>query len=306
MSFAGARFCRYELSYSLLGLMTVFSLSISAQQPGGGAKVVQIQPEDWTSLQNKFKEKSGALDELRRGTADPKENQDAIDIAAQFYSYQVTWPKTQAVTSRGGNMDTAFTDFEKEIQIAVKAKAEAFLKVFAEKMTKYCKDVMDNNSKVIARINCARMLARLADAGLDETADVLIDEVNKSDQFEAVKYYALKGLRGLVAASTQPKTTVFNGPKGWPEDRFVALRDVVVAAHSGTVTVAVSGLPSGDYAVSIAHDVNKNHKVDRNWLGIPKEQWGMSNNPRPSLKVPSFAACKFSLMGDMEIHVKMQ
>src|SRR5437588_1211697 len=147
MSFAGARFCRYELSYSLLGLMTVFSLSISAQQPGGGAKVVQIQPEDWTSLQNKFKEKSGALDELRRGTADPKENQDAIDIAAQFYSYQVTWPKTQAVTSRGGNMDTAFTDFEKEIQIAVKAKAEAFLKVFAEKMTKYCKDVMDNNSK---------------------------------------------------------------------------------------------------------------------------------------------------------------
>ncbi len=82
---------------------------------------------------------------------------------------------------------------------------------------------------------------------------------------------------------------VFNGPKGWPEDRFIALRDIVVDAH-----------------VSIAHDVNKNHKVDRNWVGIPKEQWGMSNNPHPSLKVPSFAACKFSLTTDMEIHVKMQ
>ncbi len=99
---------------------------------------------------------------------------------------------------------------------------------------------------------------------------------------------------------------VFNGPKGWPEDRFIALRDIVVDAHAGTVIVTVPGLPAGDYAVSIAHDVNKNHKVDRNWVGIPKEQWGMSNNPHPSLKVPSFAACKFSLTTDMEIHVKMQ
>jgi uncharacterized protein (DUF2141 family) len=99
---------------------------------------------------------------------------------------------------------------------------------------------------------------------------------------------------------------VFNAPKGWPEDRFIALKDIVVPAHPGTVTVAVPGLPAGDYAVSIAHDVNKNHKVDRNWLGIPKEQWGMSNNPHPSLKVPSFAACKFALTGDLEIHVKMQ
>lgn len=24
---------------------------------------------------------------------------------------------------------------------------------------------------------------------------------------------------------------VFNGPKGWPEDRFIALRDIVVNAH---------------------------------------------------------------------------
>src|SRR5882672_2752588 len=64
---------------------------------------------------------------------------------------------------------------------------------------------------------------------------------------------------------------VFNAPKGWPEDRFIALKDVVVPAHPGTVTVTVHGLPAGGYAVSIAHDVNKNHKVDRNWLGIPKE-----------------------------------
>jgi uncharacterized protein (DUF2141 family) len=99
---------------------------------------------------------------------------------------------------------------------------------------------------------------------------------------------------------------VFNSTKGWPEDRFAALRDVVVPAHPGTVTVTIPNLPAGDYAVAIAHDVNKNHKLDKNLFGVPKEQWGMSNNPHATIKAPPFAAAKFSLAGDQEIHVKLQ
>lgn len=99
---------------------------------------------------------------------------------------------------------------------------------------------------------------------------------------------------------------VFNSTRGWPEDRFAALKDIVVPAHPGTVTVTVPGLPAGDYAVAIAHDVNKNHKVDKNFLGMPKEQWGMSNNPHATVKAPSFNTAKFSLAGNLEIHVRMQ
>jgi uncharacterized protein (DUF2141 family) len=99
---------------------------------------------------------------------------------------------------------------------------------------------------------------------------------------------------------------VFNSTRGWPEDRFAALKDIIVSAHPGTVTVTVPDLPAGDYAVAIAHDVNKNHKVDKNFLGMPKEQWGMSNNPHATIKAPSFNTAKFSLAGDLEIHVRMQ
>ena len=99
---------------------------------------------------------------------------------------------------------------------------------------------------------------------------------------------------------------VFNSTRGWPEDRFTALKDIVVPAHPGTVTVTVPDLPPGDYAVAIAHDVNKNHKVDKNFLGVPKEQWGMSNNPHATVKAPSFHTAKFSLTQNMEIHVKLQ
>jgi len=99
---------------------------------------------------------------------------------------------------------------------------------------------------------------------------------------------------------------VFQNDKGWPEERLIALKDVVVPAHPGTVTVTVPDLPAGDYAVSVAHDANKNRKLDKNFLGKPKEQWGLSNNPHAVLKAPPFSKCKFTLSKDTELHITMQ
>ena len=99
---------------------------------------------------------------------------------------------------------------------------------------------------------------------------------------------------------------VFNSPKGWAEDRSVALKDITVPAHEGTVMITVPDLPAGTYAVALVHDVNKNHKLDRNWIGEPKEQWGLSNNPHAVIKTPSYGACTFELKGNQEIHIKMQ
>lgn len=99
---------------------------------------------------------------------------------------------------------------------------------------------------------------------------------------------------------------VFNSEKGWAEDRNAALQDVVVPATPGTVIVTVQNLPAGKYALAVAHDVNKNHKLDRNFLGAPKEQWGMSNNPHATLKTPAFSRATFLVNADQEIHIKMQ
>ncbi len=99
---------------------------------------------------------------------------------------------------------------------------------------------------------------------------------------------------------------VFRDAKGWPENNDAAYRAVVVPAHPGTVVVKVRDLPPGQYAIAVGHDVNINRKVDRNWLGKPTEQWGMSNNPRPRLKTPDFAKARFTVNGDEEIHIEMQ
>jgi uncharacterized protein (DUF2141 family) len=99
---------------------------------------------------------------------------------------------------------------------------------------------------------------------------------------------------------------LFNSTKGWPEDIHAAFKDVVVPAHAGMVTVRIEKIPLGTYAIAVGHDVNLNHKVDKNFLGIPKEQWGMSNNPRALVKAPSFSTAQFELRGDAEIRVRMQ
>jgi uncharacterized protein (DUF2141 family) len=55
----------------------------------------------------------------------------------------------------------------------------------------------------------------------------------------------------------------------------------------GAVTYTFKGLPPGRYAVGVYHDANDNGKLDMNFLGIPKEDFGISNDPNPVRK-PTF------------------
>ena len=65
----------------------------------------------------------------------------------------------------------------------------------------------------------------------------------------------------------------------------------------GSVTY-VYELPPGTYAIGIFHDVNLNNKMDNNFLGIPKEQYGFSNNARAFLGPPAFEVAAFELQGE--------
>jgi uncharacterized protein (DUF2141 family) len=49
--------------------------------------------------------------------------------------------------------------------------------------------------------------------------------------------------------------------------------------------------------VGIFHDVNLNNKMDNSFLGLPKEQYGFSNNARALVGPPSFGEAAFVLKG---------
>ena len=98
---------------------------------------------------------------------------------------------------------------------------------------------------------------------------------------------------------------VFNSKKGWPDKSDVSFRSDAVPARQGTTSLTISDLPAGDYAIVVLHDENGNKKMDRNWLGRPKEQWGMSNNPKARFSAPGFNRARFTLRADRQIEVRM-
>ena len=59
-------------------------------------------------------------------------------------------------------------------------------------------------------------------------------------------------------------------------------------AAFGTLSFVFEDVPAGNWALLAYHDANSNHDLDRNFLGIPTEQFGFSNNPGYTHK-PKFA-----------------
>lgn len=66
-------------------------------------------------------------------------------------------------------------------------------------------------------------------------------------------------------------------------------------AKSGTIRFVLPDLAAGEYAISVFHDENGNGKLDSNFLGVPTEGYGFSNNARGNFGPPDFAAARFGL-----------
>jgi uncharacterized protein (DUF2141 family) len=95
------------------------------------------------------------------------------------------------------------------------------------------------------------------------------------------------GLRnsvGVVGAA------VFKSPEGWPENMSKTVHHwpTSIAAGARDTTAVMEHLPPGEYGVVVIHDENRNHKLDRNFIGIPKEGFGFANNPHVGLSAPSY------------------
>ena len=84
---------------------------------------------------------------------------------------------------------------------------------------------------------------------------------------------------------------VFTGADGFPKEARASSRHVL---PTGQTTLALDNLPPGPVAVMAYHDENANGELDR-FLGmIPKEGWGLSNNPSVSGK-PAFKDAAIAL-----------
>lgn len=61
-----------------------------------------------------------------------------------------------------------------------------------------------------------------------------------------------------------------------------------VAISNKVAIAAFESVPAGNYAIAVFHDINNNGKMDKNFLGIPKEGYGASRNKLPFASAPGY------------------
>jgi len=69
-------------------------------------------------------------------------------------------------------------------------------------------------------------------------------------------------------------------------------------------TIVFENLKNGKYAIRYFHDENSNDKLDTNFLGIPKEGYGFSNDAYGNFGPKDFKDWLFEVKGDTMIKLK--
>jgi len=95
------------------------------------------------------------------------------------------------------------------------------------------------------------------------------------------------------------RACLFNSESGFKNGK--PLECVQVPATNKKATAIFENIADGTYAIFVFHDYNNNGIMDKNWLGIPKEGYGASQNKLPFTAAPKFESNKFSVK-DKAIH----
>ncbi|MCT4643140.1 MAG: DUF2141 domain-containing protein [Bacteriovoracaceae bacterium] len=104
-------------------------------------------------------------------------------------------------------------------------------------------------------------------------------------------------------AKSKPRigVLVFDKEKGFPKKEDSAIfRDFF---HSSNIKIK---LKKGTYAISVFEDENNDGKLNTNFIGIPKEGVGFSNNSKLIFGPPDFEDSKILLDESKTIHIELK
>jgi uncharacterized protein (DUF2141 family) len=81
--------------------------------------------------------------------------------------------------------------------------------------------------------------------------------------------------------------------------------DVPAPEDQTSVKASFDHLEEKEHAVAVYQDFNQNGILDRNWLGLPKEPYGFSNNPSTFFGPPGFSRVAFNLRQSGSITIRL-
>ena len=113
-------------------------------------------------------------------------------------------------------------------------------------------------------------------------------------------------LTGLRNDKGHVLVSLFNKDTGFPDDPSKAIQKQKVVVTGDKAIAKFNAVPNGVYAVSVLHDENDDLKMDKNFVGIPKEGYGFSNNAMRLTGPPSFKEASFEHEKNQVVEIKMK
>lgn len=120
---------------------------------------------------------------------------------------------------------------------------------------------------------------------------VLADESPKAAECRGDLKMIVTGLdssEGQIKFDLDNNAGTFKPKKGGPP-AFAKGRSPITDKK---VEYVFKDIPCGEYAIKLYHDANMNQDLDKNFLGVPKEQYGFSNC-KGCVLPPSWQKAKF-------------
>lgn len=92
------------------------------------------------------------------------------------------------------------------------------------------------------------------------------------------------------------------------EDQFMKkeIAAAEVKAVNGQTVAIFKNLALGTYAISVMHDANDNKELDSNFIGVPKEGFGFSNDAMGMFGPPDFKKASFEYSGKQDVVISLR
>lgn len=94
---------------------------------------------------------------------------------------------------------------------------------------------------------------------------------------------------------------LFKGQENYTQN--IAEASSVIKAEKGAIKAIFNNISAGEYALRFFHDENNDGKLATNFLGMPQEGYGFSNNAKPNFGPASYHDMKF-LVSENDATVK--
>jgi uncharacterized protein (DUF2141 family) len=112
---------------------------------------------------------------------------------------------------------------------------------------------------------------------------------------------------GLRNPQGQLCLSLFSNEQGFPNKGDCAVQTSCIKLTSVPLVVKFQNLEVGSYAIAVFHDANNDGTLNRNWLGIPTEGFGFSQNPSIFKGLPKFKDSAVLVAGaDTNIEIELQ